>query len=83
MVQKWTMYIEVSCQPNPSQAVIYYLLHNKATHHVLQNRIELFGRTTNNEAYYIALVEGIKAAKEYGVKNIAVVTNLNLITNQI
>ena len=77
------MYIEVSCQPNPGQVVIYYLLHNKATHHVLQNRRELSGRTTNNEAYYIALVEGLKATKEYGAKNIAVVTNSLLICNQM
>ena len=81
MVQKWTLCIEVSCHPNPSQVVITYLLHNQATNHVLQNKREVFGRTTNNEAYYIALVEGLKAAKIHGANNIAVVTNSNLISN--
>ena len=83
MVQKWTMYIEVSCQPKPGQVVIYYLLHNQSMNHVLQNRREVSRRTTNNEAYYIALVEGLKAAKEHGAKNIAVATNSMLICNQM
>ena len=83
MVQKWTMCIEVSCQPNPGQAFIYYLFHNQETNHVLQNRREVSGKTSNNEAYYIVLVEGLKATKEHGAKNIAVVTNSMLICNQM
>ena len=81
MVQKWTLCIEVSCHPNPGQAVITYLFHNQATNHVLQNKIEVSGRTTNNEAHYVALVEGLKAAKKHGANNIAVVTNSDLIYN--
>ena len=83
MVQKWTMCIEVSCHPNPGQPVNYYLVHNQATNHVLKNRRQVSGRTTNNEAYYIVLVEGLKAAKEHGAKNIALVTDSILICNQM
>jgi ribonuclease HI len=37
----------------------------------LQSKREVYGRTTNNEAYYIALVEGLKIAKKYGANDIA------------
>ena len=83
MVQKWTLCIEVSCHPNPGQAVITYLLHNQALNDVLQNKRAVSGRTTNNEEYYIALVEGPKVEKEHGANNIAVVTNYELISNQM
>ena len=83
MVQKWTLCIEVSCHPNPGQAIITYLLQTQATNHVLQNKRAVSGRTTNNEEYYIALVEGPKVEKEHGANNIAVVTNSNLMSNQM
>jgi ribonuclease HI len=54
-----------------------------ALNHVLQTKREVCGKTTNNEAYYIALVEGLKATKKYGVNDIVVFTNSELICNQI
>jgi ribonuclease HI len=83
MVQKWTLCIEVSCYPNPGQAIIAYVLHNMALNHVLQTKREVHGKTTNNEAYYIALVEGLKEAKKYGANDIVVFTNSELICNQM
>ena len=83
MVQKWTLCIEVSCHSNPGQVVIPYILHNQALNHVLQNKRVVSRRTTNNETYYISLVEGLKVAKKHGANNIAVVTNSELISNQI
>ena len=83
MVQKWTLCIEVSCHPNPGQAIITYLLQTQATNHVLQNKRAVSGRTTNNEEYYIALVEGPEVEKEHGANNIAVVTKYELISNQV
>ena len=83
MVQKWELSIEVSCYPNPDQAVITYVLHNKSLNHVLQSQREVYGRTTNNEAYYIALVEGLKTAKKNGANDIVVFTNSELICNQM
>ena len=63
MVQRWKLYIEVSCYPNLGQSIISYVLHNMALNHVLQTKREVRGKTTNNEAYYISLVEGIKKKK--------------------
>lgn len=83
MVQKWKLCIEVSCRPNPSQAIMKYVLHNAARNHVLHRNIEMHERTTNNEGYYIALVEGLKEAKNYDVNDITVFTNSQLICNQI
>ena len=60
MAKKLTLFIEVSCYPNSVQEVIAYVLHNKALNHVLCNEIGVSRRTTNNEAYHIALVEGLK-----------------------
>jgi ribonuclease HI len=83
MVQKWALSIEVSCYPNLGQAVITYVLHNKALNHVLQSHRKVYGRTTNNEAYYIALVEELKTMKKHGANHIVVFTNSELICNQM
>lgn len=48
--------------------------------------MDVFGKTTNNQAYYIAFVafiDGLKASKIYGVNDIAGFTNLELICNQM
>ena len=81
MVQKWTLCIEVSCYPKLGQAIITYVFHNMTLNHVLHTKREVYGNTTNNEAYYISLVEGLKAAKKYGVNDIVVLTNSELICN--
>ena len=83
MVQKWELYIEVSCHPNPGEATIKYVLHNAARNHVLHRNIEVHERAMNNEAYYIALVEGLKEEKNYVVNDIIVFTNSQLICNHI
>ena len=64
MVQKWTLCIEVSCYPNPGQEIIGCVLHYMALNHVLQTKREVHGKTTNDEAYYIVLVEGLKEAQK-------------------
>jgi ribonuclease HI len=83
MVHKWTLCLEVSCCPNPGQAKIKYVIYNNASNQVVQRTRDVYGRTTNNEAYYIALVEGLKDAKKYGAKDIVVYTNSELICNQM
>ena len=40
-------------------------------------------RTTNNEAYYIALIEGLGTAREYGSNGIVDFTNSKLVCNQM
>jgi ribonuclease HI len=83
MVQKWPLCIEVSCYPNPGQAIITYFFHNIALNHVLQTKREVYGKTTNNESYYISLVEGIKATKKYGANDNEVFTKSKLTCNQM
>ena len=44
---------------------------------------DVCGRTSNNESYYIFLIEGLKLAKNYGATDVAVFTNSELICNQM
>ena len=60
-----------------------YVLYNPARNHVMHINIDLHERTTNNESYYIALVEGLKEAKNNVVNDIAVYMNSQLICNQL
>jgi len=73
----------MSCYSNPGQAIIAYVLHNMTLNHVLQSKRDVYGRTTNNEGYYIALVERLKATKKYGTNDIIAFTNSKLISNQM
>ena len=83
MVEKWTLCIDVSCYPNPRKAVITYVLSNIATSKVVQRKMNISGRTKNNEAYYIGLIEGLRTTMEYGSNRIVVFTNSELVCNQI
>ena len=49
----------------------------------MQSWREVYGRTNNNEAYYISLVEGLKTTKKHGANDIVVFTNSELIFNQM
>ena len=40
-------------------------------------------RTTKNEAYYIAFIEGLVTSREYGSNGILVFTNFELVYNQM
>lgn len=75
MIEKWTLCIEVYCYPNLGKSNITYVLCNIATNKVLQRKMNVPGRKTNNEAYYIALIEGLGIAREYGSNGIVVFTN--------
>ena len=63
MEHKWTLCIEVSCFPNPGRATIRYVIYNHALNHTIERKKDVCGTTTNKEANYIALVEGLKEAK--------------------
>ena len=83
MVQKWKLCIEVSCHPNPGKASISYVIYNMDSRQVLRRERDVCGRTTNNKAYYIALIEGLKSAKQLGANDISVFTNSELICKQM
>ena len=63
MEHKWTLCIEVFCFPNPGRSTIRYVIYNHALNHAIERKKDVCDTTTNNEAYYIALVEGLKEAK--------------------
>ena len=63
--------------------MITYVLHNKSLNDVLQSQSEVYGRTTKNQAYYIALVEGMETTKKHGANDIFFFTNSELIWNQM
>ena len=52
MVKNWKLCIDVSCYSNPWKSVITYVLSNIATRKVVQRKMNIPGRTTNNEAYF-------------------------------
>lgn len=70
MVYKWTLCIDISCFPNPSQVV------QQGTKSCLQTKRYVYGRATNNESYYISLIEGTKLDNKYSENDIVVFTNL-------
>ena len=76
---KWTLSIDVSCYPDPGKVVITYVLCNIANIKVVQRKMNIPGRTTNNEEYYIALIEGLGTTREYGSNGIVVFTNSKLV----
>ena len=83
MVNKWTLCIDVSCHPNPGRATMAYVIVNNASNEVFQRKWDISARTTNNEAYYIALIGGLKASQNYGANDISVFTSSTLLCNQI
>ena len=83
MVEKWKLCIEVSCYPNPGKTMITYVLSNIATSKVVQRKMNIPGRTTNNESYYIALIEDLGTTMEYGSNGIVFFTTYELVCNQM
>ena len=51
--------------------------------HAIEKKKDVCCTTTNNEVYYISLVEGLKEAKTYGAHDISVYTNSKLISKQM
>ena len=83
MVEKWKLCIEVSCYPNPGKAMITYVLSNIVTSKLVQRRMHIPERGTNDEVYYITLIEGLRTTREYGSNGIVVFTNSKLVCNQM
>lgn len=62
--------------------MITYVLYNIAMNK-FQRKMNVPRMTKNNEAYYIALIEGLGTTREYGSNGIVVFTNLELVCNQM
>ena len=63
--------------------MITYVLSNIATSIVVQRKMNIPGRTTNNKAYYIGLIEGLGTTMDYRSNGIIVFTNFELVCNQM
>ena len=63
--------------------MITYVISNITAGKVVQRKMNIPGITTNNEAYYIALIEGLGTTIEYGSNGIVVLTNSQLVCNQM
>ena len=63
--------------------MITYVFCNIVTNKVLQRKIKILGRTKDKEAYYIVLIEGLGATREYGSNGIVVFTISKLVCNQM
>ena len=83
MVQEWTLCIQVTCYPSPRQETIEYVLCNIVLNKLIHRKREIRGTTSNNEAYYIALIEGLKITKMYRANGISVYTNSELVCSQM
>ena len=79
MVEKWKLCIDVFFYPNLGKAMITYVLSNIVTRKVIQRKMNIPGRTTNNEAYYVGLIEGLGTTMKYGSNGIVVFTNSKLV----
>ena len=63
--------------------MITYVLSNIVTSKVIQRKMNIPRRTINNEAYYIALIEGLGISREYESNGIVVFTNSKLVRNHM
>jgi len=83
MLCQWILCIAISCRPNPGQGTIAYVLYDKVQDITIKKMRSIHGETTNNKAYYIALIEGLEVALEHGVNEIVVYMNSKLIIDQV
>ena len=83
MVQQWTLFIHVKCYPNPRHATIEYVLSNNVLNKVIHRKRDIPRTTTNNEDYYIALIEGLKTTRMYRANGISVYTNSELVCRKM
>ena len=73
----------MKCYPNPGHATIEYVLRNNVLNKVIHRKREICGTTTNNEAYYINLIEGLKTTRMYRANGISVYTNSELVCRKM
>ena len=83
MVQEWALCIQVKFYLNPEHVTIEYVMRNNVWNEVIHRKREMHGTTTNNEAYYIALIEWLQTTKMYRSNFIYVYTNFEHICIKI
>ena len=58
-------------------------MRNNVLNEVIHRKRDIRGTTTNNEAYYIALIEGLRTIRMYKANGISVYTNSKLVCIQM
>ena len=75
------MHIDGACRGNPGPGGIGVVISSDDL--VLREISEAIGRCTNNEAEYTALIRGLDAALEMGVKRVRTFSDSQLVVRQI
>lgn len=79
---KLSVYTDGASRGNPGRAGIGVVICDKG-HKVLEEVAEYIGETTNNVAEYKALVTGLKKALDYGVGEVEVLSDSELLVKQV
>ncbi|HLG19430.1 MAG TPA: ribonuclease HI family protein [Bdellovibrionota bacterium] len=79
---KCILYVDGASRGNPGPAAIGASLQN-AEGEEIDSVSEFIGETTNNQAEYCALIEGLKLAKKRGFDDIEVRADSELIVRQV
>lgn len=77
---KATLYCDGASKGNPGHAGIGAVLIISDKKIMIS---EYIGVATNNIAEYMALIQGLRKAKEYGITNVDIFTDSELLTKQI
>jgi len=75
------LYVDGASKGNPGPAGGGIVL--KDDGRTVEERSVFFGRKTNNQAEYLALIEGLRLALKYGVKRLKVYMDSELVVRQI
>lgn len=80
--EKIIIYTDGGSRGNPGPAGIGVVLYNEKKERIAEIS-KYLGVTTNNQAEYTALIEGLKKAKDLGAKEVAVFMDSELVVKQL
>lgn len=84
MVELYSLYTEISYRLKPKRVAIAYVLYDKSCREILKSTMMVRAdETTHHQGYYHAIIQGLRAARSYGVDKIDVYTKGKLVYNQM
>lgn len=78
----YTMYFDGCSKNNPGEAGIGIVVYNSNFEEIIVIK-KAIGIKTNNEAEYMALIEGLLALIMYGIKTVTIFGDSQLVINQV
>jgi ribonuclease HI len=78
----YTMYFDGCSKNNPGEAGIGVVVYNSNFEEIIVLQ-QAIGIKTNNEAEYMALIEGLLALTIYGIKSVTIFGDSQLVINQV